>query len=76
MLVSIDGFRWDYLDRPEARQMKALADLGVRVTKLLPVYPSKTCFSLRFWDWTGFKIYTVDIIIPFFDIGNYCFYLI
>jgi len=42
VLVSIDGFRWDYLDRPEARQMKALADRGVRVTRLLPVYPSKT----------------------------------
>jgi len=42
VLVSIDGFRWDYLDRPEARQMKALADRGVRVTKLRPVYPSKT----------------------------------
>jgi predicted AlkP superfamily pyrophosphatase or phosphodiesterase len=42
VLVSIDGFRWDYLDRPEARQMKALADRGARVTKLRPVYPSKT----------------------------------
>ena len=42
VLVSIDGFRWDYLDRPEAYQMKALADRGVRVTRLLPVYPSKT----------------------------------
>lgn len=42
VLVSIDGFRWDYLDRPEARQMKALADRGVRVTKLRPVYPTKT----------------------------------
>lgn len=42
VLVSVDGFRWDYLDRPEARQMKALADRGVRVTKLRPVYPSKT----------------------------------
>ena len=42
VLVSIDGFRWDYLDRPEAHQMKALADRGVRVTRLMPVYPSKT----------------------------------
>ena len=42
VLVSIDGFRWDYLDRPAARQMRALADRGVRVTKLRPVYPSKT----------------------------------
>ena len=42
VLVSIDGFRWDYLDRPEASQMKALAERGVRVTKLRTVYPSKT----------------------------------
>lgn len=42
VLVSIDGFRWDYVDRPEARRISALADRGVRVTKLRPVYPSKT----------------------------------
>ena len=42
VLVSIDGFRWDYLDRPEARHMKAIAEQGTRVTKLRTVYPSKT----------------------------------
>ena len=42
VLVSIDGFRWDYLDWPEARHMKAIAEQGTRVTKLRTVYPSKT----------------------------------
>ncbi|MCH1611571.1 MAG: ectonucleotide pyrophosphatase/phosphodiesterase [Luminiphilus sp.] len=42
MLVSIDGFRWDFLDRPEASNMSAIASRGTRVTKLRTVYPSKT----------------------------------
>ena len=42
VMVSIDGFRWDYLDWPEARQIKAIAEQGTRVTKLRTVYPSKT----------------------------------
>lgn len=42
VLVSIDGFRWDYLDWPEARQMKGIAGQGTRVTKLRTVFPSKT----------------------------------
>ena len=42
VLVSIDGFRWDYLDWPEATNMRAIAAEGSRVTKLRTVYPSKT----------------------------------
>lgn len=42
VLVSIDGFRWDFLDRPEASNMSAIASGGTRVTKLRTVYPSKT----------------------------------
>ena len=42
VLVSIDGFRWDLLDFPEASQMSAIASRGTRVTKLHTVYPSKT----------------------------------
>ena len=42
VLVSIDGFRWDFLDLPEASQMSAIASRGTRVTKLRTVYPSKT----------------------------------
>ena len=42
VLVSIDGFRWDYLDWPQATNMRAIAAQGSRVTKLRTVYPSKT----------------------------------
>ena len=42
VLVSIDGFRWDYLDWPQAINMRSIAAQGSRVTKLRTVYPSKT----------------------------------
>ena len=42
VLVSIDGFRWDYLDWPQAQNMRAIAAQGSRVIKLRTVYPSKT----------------------------------
>ena len=42
VLVSIDGFRWDYLDWPQATNMRSIATQGSRVTKLRTVYPSKT----------------------------------
>jgi len=42
LLVSIDGFRADYLDRPEAVRLRGLAAEGVRARWLTPVFPSKT----------------------------------
>lgn len=42
VLVSLDGFRWDYLDRPEARRLRALAATGVRADALVPSFPTKT----------------------------------
>ena len=42
LLVSIDGFRADYLDRPEAAWLRRLAAQGVRARWLTPVFPSKT----------------------------------
>ena len=44
VLVSIDGFRWDYLDRSgvEAPTLRDLAARGVRAERLVPVYPTKT----------------------------------
>ncbi len=42
LLISLDGFRWDYLDRPEAANLRALAARGVRAQRLIPVFPSKT----------------------------------
>ena len=42
VLVSIDGFRWDYLDWPQATNIRSIAAQGSRVIKLRTVYPSKT----------------------------------
>lgn len=42
VLFSLDGFRWDYMEKHNAVNMKAIASKGVRVTKMWPVYPSKT----------------------------------
>ncbi|MBI2498255.1 MAG: alkaline phosphatase family protein, partial [Opitutae bacterium] len=42
ILVSIDGFRWDYLRKYEAPALKALAADGVHARRLIPVFPSKT----------------------------------
>ena len=41
ILISIDGFRADYLDRPAAARLKALADGGARAT-MHPSFPSVT----------------------------------
>lgn len=42
VMISLDGFRWDYLSRPEARRLRELADRGVRAERLVPSFPSKT----------------------------------
>lgn len=42
ILVSLDGFRSDYLERPAAARLRALAALGTRAGRLEPVFPSKT----------------------------------
>ena len=42
LLISIDGFRADYLDRPAASGLRALAAEGVRARRLHPVFPTKT----------------------------------
>jgi len=42
LLVSIDGFRWDYLDRPEAVRLRELAARGVRAERMIQVFPTKT----------------------------------
>lgn len=42
VLVSIDGFRADFLDRPEASRMRAIARAGVRARAMEPVFPTKT----------------------------------
>lgn len=42
ILVSIDGFRWDYLDRLQPPTLTRLAAQGVRADGLIPQFPSKT----------------------------------
>jgi predicted AlkP superfamily pyrophosphatase or phosphodiesterase len=42
VLISIDGFRWDYIDRPEAAHIRALAAHGVRAERMVPSFPSLT----------------------------------
>lgn len=42
ILVSIDGFRWDYLDRFSPPTLRALAAEGVHADGLIPQFPSKT----------------------------------
>ena len=42
MLVSLDGFRWDYLDRGLTPNLSRLAREGVRAEAMVPVFPTKT----------------------------------
>jgi predicted AlkP superfamily pyrophosphatase or phosphodiesterase len=42
LLISVDGFRWDYLDRGLTPNLSRLAREGVRAEALVPVFPTKT----------------------------------
>src|SRR6266540_2704722 len=42
ILVSLDGWRWDYIDRAQVPNLKALAARGVRAKALVPSFPSLT----------------------------------
>ncbi len=42
ILVSFDGFRYDYMDRGITPNLWSVADNGVKAASLRPVYPSKT----------------------------------
>ena len=42
IVVGLDAFRWDYVDRPQARNIRALGERGVRMERLVPSFPSKT----------------------------------
>ena len=42
LLISIDGFRADYITRSGAVRLRALAASGVRAERLVPSFPSKT----------------------------------
>jgi predicted AlkP superfamily pyrophosphatase or phosphodiesterase len=61
ILISIDGFRWDYLDRYEAPTIRRLADSGVRAEGLIPQFPSKT-FPNHYTIVTGLRVANHGII--------------
>ena len=42
VLISFDGWRWDYIDRVPAPNLKALAARGVRAAELIPSFPTFT----------------------------------
>ena len=42
ILLSLDGWRWDYLDRFSPPTVSRLARTGVKADALVPVFPSKT----------------------------------
>lgn len=42
VLISIDGFRHDYIEKYDAENIAKIAQEGVRSQGLIPVYPSKT----------------------------------
>ncbi|HEX5107411.1 MAG TPA: ectonucleotide pyrophosphatase/phosphodiesterase [Vicinamibacterales bacterium] len=41
-MISLDGFRWDYLEKTSAPALRALASRGVRAEALIPSFPTKT----------------------------------
>src|SRR3954452_21911579 len=42
ILVSLDGWRWDYIDRFRVDNLRALAARGVRAERMLPSFPVLT----------------------------------
>jgi predicted AlkP superfamily pyrophosphatase or phosphodiesterase len=42
VLVSFDGWRWDYIDRANTPNLHALAARGVQARGLIPSFPPKT----------------------------------
>ena len=42
VLISLDGFRHDYIELHDAKALKEIASKGVRATAMQPVYPANT----------------------------------
>ncbi len=42
ILISMDGFRWDYVDRTDTPHFDYLIENGVKAEALIPVYPTYT----------------------------------
>src|SRR5262249_3070905 len=43
VLISFDGWRWDYIDRYPAPNLRALAERGARAERLIPSFPPLSC---------------------------------
>jgi predicted AlkP superfamily pyrophosphatase or phosphodiesterase len=46
LVISLDGFHPDYLDRPWAKRLRSLAEAGVRAEHIIPAFPTKTMPNL------------------------------
>ncbi|GMV06069.1 MAG: alkaline phosphatase family protein [Gemmatimonadota bacterium] len=42
VLLSLDGFRWDYLDRYPTPALQRMAREGARAERMIPAFPTKT----------------------------------
>lgn len=70
VVISLDGFRWDYLDRGITPNIDALAARGVRALTFKPAFPSKT-FPNHYTQVTGLYPQNHGIINnKFFDPFN------
>jgi predicted AlkP superfamily pyrophosphatase or phosphodiesterase len=61
VLISIDGWRWDYLERFKPPTLTRLAAEGVRAEGLIPQFPSKT-FPNHYTIVTGLRLVNHGII--------------
>ena len=61
VLIAIDGWRWDYLDRVPAPALRELARRGVRAEALVPVFPTLT-FPNHYTIATGLRPWRHGII--------------
>lgn len=65
LLISIDGFRWDYLEVHDAPVVRALAADGVRARRMNASFPSKT-FPNHYTLVTGLRPGTHGIVANWF----------
>jgi predicted AlkP superfamily pyrophosphatase or phosphodiesterase len=65
ILLSVDGFRWDYLDLHDAPTLRRLAREGVHARRMTPSFPSKT-FPNHYTLVTGLRPGTHGIVANWF----------
>ena len=65
ILISFDGFRWDYCNRDITPNIELLIENGVKASSLQPVFPTKT-FPNHYSIVTGLYPENHDIIFNYF----------